>query len=191
MDQGSRVRWFAREVLPHEPDVRRWLTVRLRGLESCDVDEVVQEAYARLWGADLEKILNPRAYLFVTARHIVGEHLRRSRIVSIELMADLEVLNIVDDEVSAHRRLSGQQEIERLHRCIAELPTKCRQAFQLKKFEELSQREIAARMGVAESTVEKHLAKALRLISHKMKSAEDGAEVPASGTVRLWKRRRG
>ena len=191
MDQGSRVRWFAREVLPHEPDVRRWLTVRLRGLESCDVDEVIQEAYARLWGADLEKILNPRAYLFVTARHIVGEHLRRSRIVSIELMADLEVLNIVDDEVSAHRRLSGQQEIERLHRCIAELPTKCRQAFQLKKFEELSQREIAARMGVAESTVEKHLAKALRLISHKMKSAEDGAEVPASGTVRLWKRRRG
>ena len=191
MDQASRVRWFAREVLPHEPDVRRWLTVRLRGLESCDIDEVVQEAYARLWGADLEKILNPRAYLFVTARHIVGEHLRRSRIVSIELMADLEVLNIVDDEVSAHRRLSGQQEIERLHRVIAELPTKCRQAFQLKKFEELSQREIASRMGVAESTVEKHLAKALRLISQKMKSAEDGAEVSASGTVRLWKRRRG
>lgn len=191
MDQASRVRWFAREVLPHEPDVRRWLTVRLRGLESCDVDEVIQEAYARLWGADLEKILNPRAYLFVTARHIVGEHLRRSRIVSIELMADLEVLNIVDDEVSAHRRLSGQQEIERLHRFIAELPTKCRQAFQLKKFEELSQREIAARMGVAESTVEKHLAKALRLISHKMKSAEDGAEVPASGAVRLWQRRSG
>lgn len=191
MDQASRLRWFAREVLPHEADVRRWLTVRLRGLESCDVDEVVQEAYARLWAADLDRILNARAYLFVTARHIVGEHLRRSRIVSIELMADLEVLNIVDDEVSAHRRLSGQEEIARLHRIIAELPPKCRQAFTLKKFDELSQREIAARMGVAESTVEKHLAKALRLISQKMKSAEDGAGTTASEPVGLWKRRRG
>lgn len=191
MDHGSRLRWFAREVLPHEPDVRRWLSVRLRGLTSCDLDEVIQEAYARLWGADLDRIVNARAYLFVTARHIIGEHLRRSRIVSIELMADLEVLNIVDDEVNAHRRLSGQQEIARLHGVIEELPPKCRQAFKMKKFEELSQREIASRMGVAESTVEKHLAKALRLISQKMKTAEEGAEVPRVGTHRFWKRGRG
>ncbi len=191
MDHGSRLRWFAREVLPHEPDLRRWLSVRLRGMASCDIDEVVQESYARMWTADLDRVLNARAYIFVTARHIIGEQLRRSRIVSIELMADLEVLNIVDDEVNALRRLSGQQEIARLHRIIAELPPKCRQAFQLKKFEELSQREIAGRMGVAESTVEKHLAKALRFISDKMKSAEDEAEVSGVGTNRLWKRGRG
>jgi len=191
MDHGSRVRWFAREVLPHEPDVRRWLLVRLRGLESCDVDEVIQEAYARMWGADLDRVLNGRAYLFVTAKHIVGEQLRRSRIVSIELMADLEVLNIEDDEVNAHRRLSGQEEIARLHRIIAKLPTRCRQAFQMKKFEELSQREIAAKMGVAESTVEKHLAKALRLVSREMKAAPAQAEVIKLGENRIWKRGRG
>jgi RNA polymerase sigma-70 factor (ECF subfamily) len=190
MDHGSRLRWFAREVLPHEPDLRRWLSVRLRGLESCDVDEVVQEAYARMWTADLDRVLNPRAYLFVTAKHIVGEQLRRSRIVSIELMADLEILNIEDDEVSAHRRLAGQEEIARLHGIIAKLPPKCRQAFQMKKFEELSQREIAARMGVAESTVEKHLAKALRVISNEMKAGSDVVEVAGIGEHRFWKRGR-
>ncbi|HEX5182254.1 MAG TPA: RNA polymerase sigma factor [Allosphingosinicella sp.] len=187
MDHSVRLRWFAREVLPHEADVRRWLVARLRGLESCDIDEVVQEAYARMWSADLESIANARAYLFVTARHIVGEHIRRSKIVSIELMADLESLNIVDDEVNAHRRLSGQEEIARLHRIIAKLPPKCRQAFQLKKFEELSQRQIAERMGVAESTVEKHLAKALRVISREMKSAVEGGEVQRLGEERFWK----
>lgn len=191
MDHGSRLRWFAREVLPHEPDVRRWLSVRLRGIESCDLDEVVQEAYARMWGADLDRILNPRAYLFVTAKHIVGEQVRRSRIVSIELMADLEVLNIVDDDVDAYRKLSGQEEIARLHSIIAKLPPKCRQAFQMKKFEELSQREIAARMGVAESTVEKHLAKALRVISKEMKAAAGEAEVSGIGEYRIWKRGQG
>jgi RNA polymerase sigma-70 factor (ECF subfamily) len=191
MEHGSRLRWFAREVLPHEPDVRRWLSVRLRGLESCDIDEVVQEAYARMWGADLERIANPRAYLFVTARHIIGEHLRRSRIVSIELMADLDVLNIEDDDVNAHRRLSGQEEIARLHRMIEKLPPKCQQAFRMKKFEELSQREIASRMGVAESTVEKHLAKALRIISKEMMAEPGEAEVVRVGENRIWKRGRG
>ncbi len=191
MDHGSRLRWFAREVLPHEPDVRRWLSVRLRGLESCDIDEVVQEAYARMWCADIDRISNPRAYLFVTAKHIVGEQLRRSRIVSIELMADLDVLNIEDDEVNVHRRLSGQQEIARLHSIIETLPPKCRAAFRMKKFEELSQREIAARMGVAESTVEKHLAKALRVISKEMKAGQVEAEVVRIGENRIWQRGRG
>lgn len=191
MDHDSRLRWFAREVLPHEPHVRKWLTVRLRGLEACDVDEVIQESYARIWTADIDRILNPRAYLFVTARHIVGEHVRRSRIVAIQLMADLDILNIVDDEISADRRLSGQEEIARLHKVIEKLPPKCRLAFQLKKFEEMSQREIAVRMGVAESTVEKHLAKALRIVSEEMKTDPGVPEVKNVGEGRLWKRGRG
>ena len=173
MDHNGHLLWFAREVLPHEADVRRWLTARVRGLTGCDIDEVMQEAYARLWSADADKIGNARAYLFVTARHIVGEHLRRSRIVPIELMADLESLNVVEDEISAHRRLSGQQEIARLHDVLSRLPPKCRRAFQLKKFNGLSQRQIAECMGIAESTVEKHLAKALRIIIQEMKAGTE------------------
>jgi RNA polymerase sigma factor (sigma-70 family) len=191
MDQDARLRWFAREVLPHEPDVRKWLVARLRGLTSCDMDEVVQEAYARIWATDADAIRNARAYLFVTARHIVGEHLRRSRIVSIELMADLDVLNIEDEEINAHRRLSGKEEIARLHEIVAELPPKCRTAFRLKKFEELSQREIGERMGIAESTVEKHLAKALRIISREMTQASGGTESREIGAQPIWKRGRG
>jgi RNA polymerase sigma factor (sigma-70 family) len=170
MDHKSRLLWFAREVLPHEADVRKWLASRVRGLGSCEVDEVIQEAYARLWAADIARIVNGRAYLFVTARHIVGEQIRRSRIVTIESVADLDALNIVDEEVSAHRRISGQQEVQRLNQILSRLPTKCGQAFRMKKFEELSQREIAQRMGIAESTVEKHLAKALRVITQEMKT---------------------
>src|SRR3546814_9423404 len=85
MDQQAQLRWFARDVLPHEGDLRKWLGGGISGLHSCDIDEVVQEAYARLWTSDRDAIGNARAYLFVTARHIVGEHLRRSRIVAIEL----------------------------------------------------------------------------------------------------------
>lgn len=186
MDHQARLIWFAREILPHEGDVRHWLAGRIRGLASCELDEVIQEAYARIWTADIERIVSGRAYLFVTARHIVGEHVRRSRIVSIELVADFESLNIVDDEIGAFRRLSGQQELARLHAAIATLPPKCRQAFQLKKFEELSQREIAERMGISESTVEKHLAKALRLLMEAMKVPHKGTEDDERGKRRFW-----
>ncbi len=141
-----------------------------------DVDEVVQEAYARLWAADIEHINNPRAYLFVTARHIVGEALRRSRIVSIELIADIDSLNIADEDCGPERRLGAREEIERLHEILQKIPSRCRRAFELRKFEGLSQKEIAQRMGIAESTVEKHLSKALKLIMQAVTAQSDEGE---------------
>ena len=42
------------------------------------------------------------------------------------------------------------------------MPARQREAFTLRKMEGLSQRQIAQRMGIAESTVEKHLGHALR-----------------------------
>src|SRR3546814_15016845 len=52
MDQQAQLRRFARDVLPHEGDLRKWLGGRIRGLHSCDIDAVVQEDYARLWTSD-------------------------------------------------------------------------------------------------------------------------------------------
>lgn len=178
MDRSEHVRWFAREVLPHESDVRRWLTRRVRGLPDCHVDEIVQETYARLWAAGAERIMNPRAYFFVTARHVVGEVLRRARVVSIETVADIEVLDIAAEDVGPERRLSGREEIERLQHVLTRLPPKCREAFELRKFAELSQREIAQRMQLSESTVEKHLVKALRIITKELQEIDAGARVP-------------
>jgi RNA polymerase sigma factor (sigma-70 family) len=179
MDSGERLRWFAREVLPHEADVRRWLGARIRRVPHCDVDEIVQEAYARLWATGSERIVNPRAYFFVTARHVVGEILRRARVVSIETMADIDTLNIPDGDGGPERRVSGSEEVQRMRHALAKLPAKCRQAFELRKFEGLSQREIAERMGISQSTVEKHLIKALRGVVSEMKKDERGPEEPS------------
>lgn len=184
MDRGEHVRWFAREVLPHEADVRRWLSRRVRGLPDCHVDEIVQEAYARLWAAGTDRIVNPRAYFFVTARHVVGEVLRRLRVVSIETIADIDSLNIADEDVGLERRIGGREEIERVQHMLAKLPPKCREAFELRKFAELSQKEIAQRMQLSESTVEKHLVKALRLLMIEMKAADEPGATEVSKVKR-------
>ncbi|MGL3822935.1 RNA polymerase sigma factor [Sphingopyxis sp. R3-92] len=174
MDHQQRIEWFAREIVPHEGDLRRWLARRLRSLAHAEIDEIVQEAYAQIWKANIAAIHKPRAYLFVSARNIVGQIARRNKVVPIELMGDIEVLDLHSEEVSADRQISARQEVARLNQAIALLPEKCRQAFLLKKVEGLSQREVGTRMGIAESTVEKHLSKAMAILSRHMMT--DGPE---------------
>src|SRR3546814_20595048 len=82
---------------------------------------------------------------------------------------------------------SDLEELARLHEILQTLPPKCRQAFELKKFQDFSQRRIAEHMGIAESTVEKHLAKALRLVSDGMKQAPAGAQDGRQRERRVWK----
>ncbi len=72
-DQKSdQARWFAEEVQPHESLLRSWL----RGLfpSLSDVDDLVQESYARLIRArSAGKVDYAKAYLFTTARNVAHD----------------------------------------------------------------------------------------------------------------------
>lgn len=168
MLQPDQIAWFAREVLPHEGDVRRWLSVRVPGLTASDLDDVVQESYARLLDIGASRIAEPRAYFFVTARRIAYDIVRRGPVVPIETGTDIEAWNLADDLPGPERHASARWEVERFCEVLRELPARCREAFLLKKIDDLSQREVAKRMGIAESTVEKHLSKALQRVLHYM-----------------------
>jgi RNA polymerase sigma-70 factor (ECF subfamily) len=53
-------------------------------------------------------------------------------------------------------------ELELLTQAIQSLPDRCREVLTLRKIEGLSQREIAARMGISEHTVEAQVANGMR-----------------------------
>ncbi|MCD9004769.1 sigma-70 family RNA polymerase sigma factor [Luteimonas sp. XNQY3] len=165
----SRIAWLAGHVLPHEPALRQWLAGRGPGaLSACEIDDIVQDTYAALVSlAAVDHIDAPRAYLFTTARSILLQQLRRAKVVQIEAVADIERLR-VEDQHTPERHMSAHQELRRLHALLAALPGKCREAFVLRRVEGLTQREIAARMGISENTVEKHVGKALRLLTDAM-----------------------
>lgn len=164
----DRASWLADYILPHEPALRRWL---LRNcVEGLETDDVVQETYAVLASLPaVEHIGSPRAYAFQTAQSLVLRHLRRARIVRIDAVDDIEILGAAADEPSPERQASARQELRQVAELIACLPAKCREAFTLRKVEGLSQREIARRMGISESTVEKHLGRALRMLMDAVK----------------------
>lgn len=175
MDDPSRHRWVATYILPHEGEVRGWLRRHVRTLNGHDVDDLMQEAYARLWTADYSKITNGRSYLFAVIRNLLLEQARHARIVPMERLGEIEALLIPSEEPGPDRRVNARQELERLERIVAGLPEQCRRAFQLKKFQNLSQREIALEMDISEKTVEKHLAVALDRVLEALKADVDNA----------------
>jgi RNA polymerase sigma-70 factor (ECF subfamily) len=157
----ARRKWVAAHILPYEPELRGWLRRRVHSLKSHDIDDLVQEAYARLLAADCGAIANGRSYLFATVRHLLYRQARRARIVPMERLAEIDALRLPREELSPERRVSARQELERLERIVNALPEQARRAFQLQKFHGLTQKQIAVEMSITEKTVEKHLATAL------------------------------
>lgn len=172
MDETARYQWIAVHILPHEAELRGWLRRRLCSFKNDDVDDLVQEAFARIWATDFEIIRNGRAYLYATVRHLLAEYARCSRIVPIELLGGIESLHLISEEPGPDRWVGARQELDRLRIIVAGLPLQCRRVFELRKFEGLSQKEVAKRMELSEKTVENHLTRALSRIGALLSTLE-------------------
>jgi len=180
MDEPARYRWIAAQILPYEAELRGWLRRRLGALSANDIDDVVQEAFARIWTADFSSIRNGRAYLYATVRHLLAEYARRSRIVPIELLGEIDSLSIISDEPGPDRRVGARQELDRLRAIVAALPVQCRRVFELRKFQGLTHRDVAQRMGLSEKTVENHLTRALARIAEVLAACTPYGETDIS-----------
>jgi RNA polymerase sigma-70 factor (ECF subfamily) len=164
LDEAAKDRWIATHILPHEGEVRSWLLRHVRTFTAADVDDLIQEAYARLWASDMPQLENGRAYFFVVARNLAFEQARRARIVPMERMGEIESLRIMSEAPGPEQTATARQELENLRAILEQLPPQCRRTFQLRKFDGLSIRDTAKHLGVSESTVEKHLTKAFAII---------------------------
>ena len=149
-------RWFTQDVLPLEPALMRFLRRNWRN--ESDLADLRQELYVRLYESARTGLpAQTQAFVFRAARNLLINHVRRSRIVSIEAVADLDALNVAIDTITPEQEASARDDIRQLQAGLDRLPPRCREAVVLRRIEGLSQRECAARMGVAEDTVEKHM----------------------------------
>ncbi|MDA1320879.1 sigma-70 family RNA polymerase sigma factor [Brevundimonas diminuta] len=159
----ERARWLLREILPHEPALRAWLM--RRRVDGLEPDDVIQEAYSQLAARDrVDDIRHPRAYLFQTARSLLSRHVRRLRVIPLKALDDVEEGGLFDDAPSPEQAASDRDALRRLAEAIAALPPQARRALILRRVHDLPQQEIARRMGLSENTVEKHIARGIRLL---------------------------
>jgi len=178
LDREVIVTWISREILPHEAGVRAWL--RRAWPHRQDHQDIIQEAYCRLAGAALEQVHNPRAFFFQIIRNLLLEEMRRARVVRFRALSDLDSLGLADDLPSCERVVLARDELQQIHALLAAMPARRRRIFEMRKIEDLSQKDIAARLGVSENVVENETAKALKTILKAFSEAspaQDGAKI--------------
>lgn len=179
------IAWIAAEIVPHETDVRQWL--RRSTLRGVDVDDVVQEAYARIAASPgLAAVREPRAYFFTVVRNLALEQMRRAKVTPIAAVADLQSSFIVDEGADPERIVADRDELRQVLAMIERLPDKLKQVLRMRRIEGLPQREIARRLGVPESTIEKRAAKALKLLLAELRSGQPETDADRGGS-RRWR----
>lgn len=171
--------WFIREILVHEAALVHYL--RRCWPHGDDVHDLRQETYVRVYEAAQRALpASPKSFLFTTARHLMTDRLRRSRVVSIETMGDFELSSVLIDELSPERRCGARQVLKRLADAFDRLPDRCREVVWLRRVEELPQRDVAQRLGISEKTVEKHVAAGVRRIAEYFHGGAADPRVRAS-----------
>jgi RNA polymerase sigma-70 factor (ECF subfamily) len=152
-DEG---RWFAENLLAHEPLLRSWLQSRFGA--ALPVNDIIQEAYLRVVQVRRTSPVNaPKAFLFATARNLALNATRHARVRGEHLTQAVDESELLDEDSNVRETVAKYEELEILTQAIQALPDRCRQIFTLRKVYGLSQADIARRLDISARTVNAQL----------------------------------
>lgn len=127
--------------------------------------DLAQESFVRVLAVQHsgQVIGDARALLYRTARNLVIDQHRRSAVRRHE---DLGALPEAEhppapQHLQPEEALASQQVLRAYVGAIEALPPRCREAFVLHVFDELTHAQIAERMGISASMVEKHVVRGM------------------------------
>jgi RNA polymerase sigma-70 factor (ECF subfamily) len=172
LSAAEETRWFAEEVQPFELPLRAYLS---RSLPSrADVEDLVQDTYARLLKAKAKgSIRHTKGLLFAIARNAVRDFLRQKNNAEIVPITENAEVSVLHDGRSLVELVCRREELALLTDAINSLPERCREVILLRKIKNLSQREIAELLGIAEHTVESLAAKGVRRCADYLRAYND------------------
>lgn len=127
---------------------------------SYNVDDLVQETFLKGFSAELRMQINePKAFLFKIAKNIVLTEVRKDARSPHGYMKNIDDVSQILDENQATTEewLDGRKKLILFSKAVAQLPPRCREAFIMKRIDNLQYKQIANRMGISISAVEKHV----------------------------------
>jgi len=123
-----------------------------------DIEDVVQETYLRAYSAESKQAVeHPKAFLFRIARNVALTKLTRKSRQITQYIDDASATNATDTVAPTDLELAAHELLGLYCEAIATLSDNCREVFLLRKIHGLSHKEIAARMSLSVSSIEKYL----------------------------------
>ena len=130
--------------------------------------DIVQEIFIDLWNrresADIQIL---QRYLISAVRFKALAGLRNGRVKAhhLAMMERIQFVNQTEDAINV------QELNQSLQLALAELAPRCKEVFELSRFENLTHKQIAGRLGITPKTVEVQIHKALTLLRKKLDKA--------------------
>lgn len=148
------------------PELLRFLTARLG--DASEAEDLLQELWIRTRDGAGGPVANGRAYLYRAAQNLVLDRVRERRRRTARdsewtqtQSAPISGPEPADPRANAEAALLEREEASALATAIAALPEAAGRAFRMHKLEGLPHAEVAHRLGISRSGVEKHMAVAM------------------------------
>ena len=142
----------------HRLSLKRFIGRYLNNAQ--DIEDVSQEAFLRAFKAEkTTEVLQPKSFLFRIAKNVAISQLRSKSRQITDYIEDQPVGDVLVSEWSTEDEVMAQQKLGIHCEAVAALPPKCRRVYLMRKVYGMPHKEIAERLGIATSTVEKHLLK--------------------------------
>ncbi|VVN90932.1 putative RNA polymerase sigma factor FecI [Pseudomonas fluorescens] len=157
--------------LKHADTLRRYLLRKVRDPQLAA--DLVQESFLRLaQKPSSERIDNSQGYLYRTASNLLIDHIRQEARRKTDSVPHEALAEIEDEVAGLEAQAMAQQQRQALKQALAELPERTQQIFRLNRVESMTHAQVARHLEISDSSVQKHLAKALAHVIQRLREGD-------------------
>ena len=136
--------------------LRRFFTAYRLSIE--DAEDLVQEVFLRLTRpGQVDGLRDPEAFAFTLARNLLRDRARRLQTRCSSSAVAIDELHLPCSRPTPEQTLEHHEQLESADTALASLKPSTRAAFLMHRVDGLGYSDVAARMGVSVSMVEKHI----------------------------------
>ena len=145
-----------------------------RGAQRATAEDLTQVVFEKLLKRDGNNASGKNAaYIMKTANHVWIDHLRRRKARPDRKHAEFDESAHSPESFGVERVIEGREALELAKRTLYSLPDKTRQIYLLFRVEGMKREELASRLGISTSAIDKHLARAKTQLAQAFSKAAD------------------